>query len=91
MVNQNDFNSIILSLIYKISSLKTEEDLIEKATPEILKKFNCFSGVILSFKNFEEKIIIPKILKNKKEWQEIKTKIIEEYQKKPYNTFEIKA
>ena len=90
MVKQNDFNSIILSLIYKISSLKTEEDLIEKATPEILKKFNCFSGVILSFKNFEEKIIVPKILKNKKEWQVIKSKIIEEYQKKPFDTFEIK-
>lgn len=91
MVNQNDFNSVILSLIYKISSLKTEEELIDKATPDILKKFNCFSGVILSFPNFEEKIIIPKILKNKSEWQEIKTKIIEEYQKTTFNTFEIKA
>ena len=40
MVNQNDFNSVILSLIYKISSLKTEEELIDKATPDILKKFN---------------------------------------------------
>lgn len=90
MVTQNEFNSIILSLIYKISSLKTEDDLINKATPEILKKFNCFSGVILSFKNFEEKIIIPKLLHNKAEWQEVKNKIITEYQTKPFDIYDLK-
>jgi hypothetical protein len=90
MVTQNEFNSIILSLIYKISSLKTEDDLINKATPEILKKFNCFSGVILSFKNFEEKIIIPKLLHNKAEWQQVKNKIVTEYQTKPFDIYDLK-
>jgi signal transduction histidine kinase len=90
MVDQNNFDSIILSIIYKISSLKTEEDLINYATPDILKKFNCFSGVIMSFKNFEEKIIVPKLLKNKTEWQSLKNKIVSEYQNKEFNILEIK-
>jgi signal transduction histidine kinase len=89
MVNSVDINSILLSLIYKISSLKTEEDLINKATPDILKKFNCFAGVVISFVNNEEKIIIPKnFIKNPK-WVSLKQQILRTFQQEPFDKIEI--
>lgn len=89
MVNSVDINSILLSLIYKISSLKTEEDLINKATPDILKKFNCFAGVVISFVNYEEKIIIPKnFIKNPK-WVSLKQQILRTFQQEPFDKLEI--
>ena len=89
MVNSFDFNSILLSLIYKISSLKTEEELIKHATPDILKKFNCFAGIVLSFTDYEEKIIIPKNLINKPKWADLKQQIIDKFEQKPYDKYEI--
>lgn len=89
MVNTIDFNSILLSLIYKISSLKTEEELIKKATPDILKKFNCFAGVVVSFSNNEEKIIIPKNFSNNPKWVSLKEKILSKFQQEQFDKYEI--
>lgn len=89
MVNSVDINSILLSLIYKISSLKTEEDLINKATPDILKKFNCFAGVVVSFTNNEEKIIIPKNFINKQKWVSLKQQVLSTFQKEQFDKIEI--
>lgn len=88
MVNTIDFNSILLSLIYKISSLKTEEELIKKATPDILKKFNCFAGVVVSFSNNEEKIIIPKNFSNNPKWVSLKEQILSKFQQKQFDKYE---
>jgi hypothetical protein len=88
MVNTIDFNSILLSLIYKISSLKTEEELIKKATPDILKKFNCFAGVVVSFSNNEEKIIIPKSFSNNPKWVSLKEQILSKFQQKQFDKYE---
>lgn len=89
MVNAIDFNSILLSLIYKISSLKTEDDLIKKATPDILKKFNCFAGVVVSFSNYEEKIIIPKNFSNNPKWLRLKEQILSKFLQEQFDKLEI--
>jgi hypothetical protein len=89
MVSTIDFNSILLSLIYKISSLKTEEELIKKATPDILKKFNCFAGVVVSFSNNEEKIIIPKNFINNPKWISLKEQILSKFQQEQFDKYEI--
>ncbi len=89
MVNSVDFNSILLSLIYKISSLKTEEDLIKKATPDILKKFNCFAGVVLTFSNNQEEIIIPKNFINNPKWISLKEQILSKFQQEQFDKHEI--
>ncbi len=89
MVNSVDINSIFLSLTYKISSLKTEEDLIKKATPDILKKLNCFAGVIISFNGYEEKIVIPRNFKNNSNWNSLKEPIINQFNRAPFDKIEI--
>lgn len=89
MVNSVDFNSILLSLIYTISSLKTEEELIKKATPDILKKFNCFAGVVVSFTNDEDKIIIPRNFISNPKWVSLKQHVLSTFQKKQFDKYEI--
>lgn len=89
MVNSVDFNSILLSLIYKISSLKTEEELIKKATPDILKKFNCFAGVVLSFSNEQEKIVIPKNFITNPKWLSLKEQVLNKFHHEQFDKYEI--
>ena len=48
-----ELDNIILSLIYSISSYKTENELVEKSIPLFLKKFNCSFGAILKLPDFE--------------------------------------
>lgn len=88
MVNSVDFNSIFLSLIYKISSLKTEDDLIKYATPDILRKFDCFVGIIIS-SDGDEKIVIPKNFRNKPKWITLKHHILNKFNQIQFDKYEI--
>lgn len=82
-----DLDNIILSLIYSISSFKTEKDLIEKATPLFLKKFQCNFGVIVSSNEFEVKHSIPSYFIDDENWYSLKNKITYDCKNNNLTTF----
>jgi signal transduction histidine kinase len=86
-MEKTDLDNIILSLIYSISSFKTEKDLIEKATPLFLKKFKCNFGVIVAAKEFDVKYSIPSCFIEEENWNILKNRITFDCKNKNLITF----
>jgi PAS domain S-box-containing protein len=73
MVTNTIKSELFFELVYALSGLSGEDDILAKSLPMYLRKLNCFAACIVKMEGeaYTKKAILPKVFQNNDVWKDV--------------------